>query len=87
MLMHKQTFRSLFTLLVLGFTLLLQGVVLAAEVKPLSEKERREFALLSPFEFKNELGDAARAAGKPVFNAGRGNPNYYVKVEVVRPNQ
>jgi len=74
--MHKQTFRSLFTLLVLGFTLLLQGVVLAAEVKPLSEKERREFALLSPFEFKNELGDAARAAGKPVFNAGRGNPNF-----------
>ena len=51
---------------------------LAAEVQPLGEKERREYALLSPFEFKNELGDAAKATaeGKPVYNAGRGNPNF-----------
>lgn len=49
---------------------------LAADVQPLSEQERREYALLSPFEFKNELGDAAKVDGKPVYNAGRGNPNF-----------
>jgi aspartate 4-decarboxylase len=57
-------------------TLLWAGACFAAQVQPLSEQERREYALLSPFEFKNELGDAAKADGGPVYNAGRGNPNF-----------
>jgi aspartate 4-decarboxylase len=56
--------------------LLLHGAVLAAEVRPLSEQERRVYALLSPFEFKNELIDAAKSSGKPMYDAGRGNPNF-----------
>lgn len=74
--MTKHPRHILFTVLTLCAALLLQGAALAAEVRPLSEKERREYALLSPFEFKNELGDAAKAEGRPVYNAGRGNPNF-----------
>ncbi len=54
---------------------LVLAISVLADVRPLSDKERREFALLSPFEFKNELGDAAKVDGKPVYNAGRSNPN------------
>jgi aspartate 4-decarboxylase len=74
--MRKSFSRLLQIGLVMCFVLLLAGVGRAAEVRPLSDQERKEFALLSPFEFKNVLGEAARSAGKPVYNAGRGNPNF-----------
>ncbi|PKN05622.1 MAG: aspartate 4-decarboxylase [Deltaproteobacteria bacterium HGW-Deltaproteobacteria-9] len=74
--MRKSFMRLLPVGLALHFVLLCVGGGLAAEVRPLSDRERKEFALLSPFEFKNVLGDAARSAGKPVYNAGRGNPNF-----------
>ncbi len=74
--MQKPFTRRLKIGLVFSFVLLWIGTCLAAPVRPLTEKERQEYALISPFEFKNDLGEAARAAGKPVYNAGRGNPNF-----------
>lgn len=78
--MNKHVMRAVLAALTVCFALLLHSAALAADVQPLSEQERREYALLSPFEFKNELGDAAKdtakASGKPVYNAGRGNPNF-----------
>ncbi len=48
--MTRHAMRALFTVLTLCFALLVQSTALAAEVHPLSEQERREYALLSPFE-------------------------------------
>jgi hypothetical protein len=72
---EKIAMRALLTVLTLCLGLLVQGEVLAADVRPLSDKERKEYALFSPFDFKNKPGDAAKADGRPVYNAGRGNPN------------
>ena len=73
----KMSFTHLLsTTLVLSSLFFWTGASLADEVRPLTEKERMEYALLSPFEFKNVLGDAAKSSGKPVHNAGRGNPNF-----------
>jgi len=72
-------------------TMLLSGWIFlwplagAAEIRPLSPKERQAYEALSPFEFKNILiemaGKACRDGATPdgacrVLNAGRGNPNF-----------
>lgn len=74
--MNKLALRAVLAALTLCCALLFHSAALAADVQPLSDKERREYALLSPFEFKNELLDAAAVPGKPMYNAGRGNPNF-----------
>jgi aspartate 4-decarboxylase len=74
--LKKSRMRLLLAGLFVSLALFWTGISLAADVQPLSDKERQEYALLSPFEFKNELGDAAKVSGKPVYNAGRGNPNF-----------
>ena len=62
----KRSFTHLLsTTLVLSSLFFWTGASLADEVRPLTEKERMEYALLSPFEFKNVLGDAAKSSGKP----------------------
>ncbi len=65
-------------LLVLFLTLLLAsaGAAHAIDIKPLPERVLKEYAALSPFEFKNILGEKAAESGKPILNAGRGNPNF-----------
>ncbi|NCD32754.1 MAG: bifunctional aspartate transaminase/aspartate 4-decarboxylase [Spartobacteria bacterium] len=63
----------------LGFilsTTLLAATPQHAAIQPLSAKDRAEYASLSPFEFKNLLGDKAKEHGTAVLNAGRGNPNF-----------
>ncbi|MBN2437412.1 MAG: bifunctional aspartate transaminase/aspartate 4-decarboxylase [Deltaproteobacteria bacterium] len=52
------------------------GQVYAETIKPLSAEKRQEYVALSPFEFKNMLIDRAGENGKPILDAGRGNPNF-----------
>lgn len=47
-------------------------------IAPLPPEKVKQYAELSPFEFKNVLIDLAEktAGDKPILNAGRGNPNF-----------
>jgi len=46
-------------------------------VKKLDDSVFKQYRSLSPFELKTKLIALAKQDGKPILNAGRGNPNFY----------